>query len=152
VVAGASHPPATYQFKRAGMVELVDLPKSKIPSVSAGLWFTAAYIKQHRDVVQSIVNAVVEALHREKTDRAYAESEISEHLGVKDKPVLDFTYDFYINEVLSDEPMPEAAQIQGDIDALVASNPKVKNLDVGSMLDQSFVKNAITANAKSSPQ
>jgi NitT/TauT family transport system substrate-binding protein len=152
VAAGASHPPATYQFKQAGMVELVDLPKSKIPSVSAGLWFTQAYIQSHHDVVQAIVDALVEALHREKTDRAYAESEISAHLGVKDKPVLDFTYDFYINEILADEPMPEAAQIQGDIDALVASNPKVKNLDAGSMLDQSFVKKATTTNGKTSPQ
>lgn len=151
VVAGASHPPATFQFKRAGMVELVDLPKSKIPSVSAGLWLTQDYIRAHRDVVQAIVDAVVEALHREKTDRAYAESEISAHLGVKDKAELDFTYDFYLNEVLADEPMPEAAQIQGDIDALIASNPKVKNLDAAGMLDQSFVKNASAAKNKTSP-
>jgi NitT/TauT family transport system substrate-binding protein len=148
VVAAASHPPATYRFKRAGMVELVDLPKSKIPSVSAGLWVTPDYIQAHRDIVQNIVDAVVEALHREKTDRAYAEQEITAHLGVKDKDELDFTYDFYVNEILSDEPMPDASQIQGDLDAIVASNPKVKNLDIATMFDQSFVRNATAANAK----
>ncbi|HTV37403.1 MAG TPA: ABC transporter substrate-binding protein [Xanthobacteraceae bacterium] len=142
VVAAASHPPATYKFKQAGLVELVDLPKSKIPSVSAGLWVTEAYIQAHRDIVQAIVDAVVEAFHRERSDRAYAESEITAHLGVKDKAALDFTYDFYVNEILPEEPMPEAAQIQGDIDALIVSNPKVKNLDAAKMLDQSFVKKA----------
>lgn len=152
VVAAASHPPATYQFKRAGMVELVDLPKSKIPSVSAGLWVTQAYIQAHRDVVQNIVDAVVEALHREKSDRAYAEEEIGAHLGVKDKGELDFTYDFYVNEILAAEPMPDVAQIKGDIDALVASNPKVKNIDPASMLDQSFVKKAVAASGKMPPQ
>lgn len=151
VVAAASHPPATYQFARAGMIDLVDLPKSKIPSVSAGLWVTQAYIQAHRDVVQSIVDAVVEALHREKSDRAYAEDEISAHLGVKDKGELDFTYEFYLNEILADEPVPDAAQIKGDVDALVASNPKVKNLDIASMLDQSFVRNATASIAKTSP-
>jgi NitT/TauT family transport system substrate-binding protein len=148
VVAAASHPPATYQFKRAGIVELVDLPKSKIPSVSAGLWFTQAYIQAHPDIVQAIVDALVEALHREKTDRAYAEAEMSAHLGIKDPAELDFTYDFYVNEILADEPMPDAAQIKGDIDAIVASNPKVKNVDPAAMLDQTFVKRAIAANAK----
>jgi NitT/TauT family transport system substrate-binding protein len=148
VVAAASHPPATYQFKRAGIVELVDLPKSKIPSVSAGLWFTQAYIQAHPDIVQAIVDALVEALHREKTDRAYAEAEMTAHLGIKDPVELDFTYDFYINEILAEDPMPNAAQIQGDIDAIVASNPKVKNLDPAAMLDQTFVKRAIAANAK----
>ncbi len=147
-MAAASHPPATYQFKRAGMVELVDLPKSKIPSVSAGLWFTQAYIQAHPDIVQAIVDALVEALHREKTDRAYAEAEMTAHLGVKDPAELDFTYDFYINEILAEDPMPDAAQIQGDIDAIVVSNPKVKNLDPAAMLDQTFVKRAIAANAK----
>lgn len=152
VVAASSHPPATYRFKQAGMVELVDLPKSKVPSVSAGLWVTEAYIQAHRDTVQAIVDALVEAFHREKSDRAYAESEIAAHLGVKDKAALDFTYDFYMNEVLPDEPMPEAAQIQGDIDALIASNPKVKSLDAAKMLDQSFVKKASAANAKAPAQ
>lgn len=148
VVAAASHPPATYQFQRAGMVDLVDLPKSKIPSVSAGLWTTDSYIQAHRDVVQHIVDAVVEALHREKSDRTYAEQEISSHLGVKDKGALDFTYDFYVNEILAPEPMPEAAEIKGDVDALAASNPKVKNLDIASMFDQSFVKAAAKEAAK----
>jgi NitT/TauT family transport system substrate-binding protein len=142
VAAAASHPPATYRFKQAGMVELVDLPKSKIPSVSAGLWVTDSYLQAHHDIVQNIVGAVVEALHREKSDRAYAEAEISKYLGVKDKAELDYTYDFYINEILAPEPTPNVAQIKGDVDALIASNPKVKNIDPASMLDQSFVQNA----------
>jgi NitT/TauT family transport system substrate-binding protein len=142
VVAAASHPPATYKFKRAGLVELVDLPKDKIPSVSAGLWVTQSYLDAHRDAVQSLIDAIVEAIHREKSDRAYAESEISKHLGVKDKAELDFTYDFYVNEVLAPEPMPEVVQVKGDIAALIETNPKVKTLDPATMIDQSFVKNA----------
>jgi NitT/TauT family transport system substrate-binding protein len=147
VVAAASHPPATYQFKRAGMVDLVDLAKDKIPSVSAGLWVTQSYLDGHRDVVANVVDAVVEALHREKSDRTYAESEISKHLGIKDKGELDFTYDFYVNEILAGEPMPNVAQIKGDVDALIPSNPKVKTIDIAGMVDQSFVENAVKRQA-----
>lgn len=142
VVAAASHPPATYKFKQAGFVNLVDLAKKNIPSVSAGIWVTQSYMQANRDVVQNVVDAVTEALKREKSDRAYAESEISEHLGVKNKDELDFTYNFYVNEVLTAGPMPEAAQIKSNVDALAASNPKVKTVDVASMVDQTFVKNA----------
>ncbi len=60
--------------------------------MSAGLWVTQSYLDTHRDGVQNVINAVVEALHREKSDRDYAESEITKHLGVKDKGELDFTY------------------------------------------------------------
>jgi len=147
VAAAASHPPATYQFKRAGMVDLVDLAKDKIPSVSAGLWVTQSYLDGHRDVVANVVDAVVEALHREKSDRAYAESEIKKHLGITDKDELDFTYDYYVNELLAPEPMPDVAQIKGDVDALIASNPKVKTIDMAGMIDRSLVEQAVKRQA-----
>lgn len=142
VAAAASHPPVTYKFKQAGLVDLVDLAKQHLPSVSAGIWFTDSYIKQHPDVVQGVVDAMLQTLNREKADRAFVESEITKHLNVKDKAELDFTYDFYANEVLTPGPMPQADQIQANIDALSAQNPKVKTLNAADMIDQSFVKNA----------
>lgn len=142
IAAGASHPPATYKFKQAGLVELVDLPKQKIPSVSDGLWVDDSYIQQHRDVLQNVVDALVDGYMREKSDRDYAESVITKYLGVKDKAQLDFTYDFYVNGVLAPGVMPQAAQVQANVDSLSSSNPKVKTLDAASMIDQSFVKKA----------
>jgi NitT/TauT family transport system substrate-binding protein len=142
IVAGASHPPATYKFKQAGLVDLVDLAKKNIPSVSAGIWFTQSYLDAHKELAQNLVEAIVEAFNREKSDRAYAESEITKHLGVKDKDELDFTYDFYVNEVLGPGLMPRTAQIEANIQPLEATNPKVKSLDASTMIDQSFVKNA----------
>jgi NitT/TauT family transport system substrate-binding protein len=142
VAAAASHPPPTYKFQKAGLIDLVDLAKKSLPSVSAGVWFTQSYIDAHPDVVQGVVDSVLEALKREKSDKAYAESEISKHLGVKDQAALDFTYDFYIKEVLFPGPMPQVEQVQANIDAMEESNPKVKTVDAAAMVDQSFVKKA----------
>jgi NitT/TauT family transport system substrate-binding protein len=142
IVAAASHPPATYKFQRAGLVDLVDLAKKNIPSINAGIWTNQPFIQTHRDVVQNVADAIVEAIRREKTDRAFAESEISKYLGVKDKGELDFTYGFYVNEVLAAGPIPQVAQIQSNIDAMAAKNPKVKTIDAATMVDQSFVTQA----------
>ncbi len=144
VAAALSHPPATYKFQRAGLVDLVDMTQDHIPSVNAGIWATQSYIDAHRDVVQGVVDAIVEALKREKSDRAFAEAEMTKFFGVKDKGELDFTYDFYVNHVLAPKPLPEAAQLQSNIDALASSNSKVKGLDPAEMVDQSFVKAAET--------
>jgi NitT/TauT family transport system substrate-binding protein len=145
VAAALSHPPATYQFQRAGLVDLVDMAKSRIPSVNAGIWVTQSYIDTHREVVQNVVDALVQGFQREKSDRAFAESEYTKYLGVKDKGELDFTYDFYVNEVLAPTPMPQAAEIQSNIEALAPSNPKVKNLNAAAVIDQSFVATAVKA-------
>lgn len=85
VAAASSHPPATYKFKQAGLVDLVDLAAKSLPSVSAGVWFNELYVKAHPDVVQGVVDSVLEALKREKTDKAYAESEISKYFKIKDQ-------------------------------------------------------------------
>lgn len=149
IAAGASHPPATYKFKQAGLVELVDLPKQKIPSVSDGLWVDESYIQAHRDIVQNVVDALVEAFEREKSDRDYAESVITKELGIKDKAQLDFTYDFYVKDVLAPGVMPQTDQVQANIDSLSGSNPKVKTVNAAALVDQTFVKNAQSAVKKS---
>lgn len=141
VVAAASHPPATYQFERAGLLDLVDLAKKKIPSVSAGVWVRQSLLEQDRNVVQKVVGSVVEAIQREKTDRAFAEGIMRQYLGVKDQAELDFTYDFYTKEAVPAEPTPQVAQIESNIKALSASNAKVATVDSAAMIDQSFVKN-----------
>jgi len=59
-----------------------------------------------------------------------------------DQAELDFTYDFYVNEAIPADPAPAAAQIESNIKALSASNPRLASVDAGSMIDTSFVKNA----------
>jgi len=142
VAMSAGHPPASYKFKQAGLIDLVDLAQKHLPSVGSGVWFTDSYIKMHPNVVQGVVDAALQALNDEKANRAFAESEIARHFNVKDKAELDYTYDFYSKEILGPGPMPQAAELQADINALAASNPKVKTIDAAAMIDQSFVKNA----------
>jgi ABC-type nitrate/sulfonate/bicarbonate transport system substrate-binding protein len=118
------------------------LPKKQIPSVSDGIWISQSYIQAHRDLVQKVIDAIVEGSRREKSDRNFAETEITKYLGVKDKAQLDFTYGFYVNEVLSAGETPQVAQVRSNIEAMAMSNPKVKALDAAQMIDQSFVTQA----------
>ena len=142
VAAAASHAPATYQFQRKGFVDLVDLAKKRIPSVNAGLLIPASWLGAHKDTVQRVVEAVMEGIHREQADRAYVESEMQKHMGVKDKAIQDFTYDFYVKEVIRSVPMPEVEQVESAKKALSATNPKVKTVDIAAMVDQNFVRKA----------
>ncbi len=148
IAAGSSHPPATYEFKQHNLTEMVDLAAKRIANVNTGLMTGDAYIASHRAVVQNVVDAIVEALHREKTDQAFTESEITSHMGVKDKAVLDFTYAFYANEVAPSVPSPQVEQLQAAKQALGVTNAKVRAVDVSSMIDQSFVKQAVAQGAK----
>jgi hypothetical protein len=52
----------------------------------------------------------------------------------------DFTEDFYFNEVMAAEPVPEAAQIAGDLTYSPPAIPRSRPVNPAEMLNQSFVK------------
>jgi NitT/TauT family transport system substrate-binding protein len=141
IVAAASHPPATYYFKQHGLVDMVDLAKKRIPTMIAGLVATDSYIKEHPKIAGAVVDAFVEATHREKTDEAFAEKEMRKYMHISQQAVLDFTYDFYASEA-APSPMPMASELKVAREALSISDPKVKNVDLASLIDQSFVNAA----------
>lgn len=142
IVAAASHPPGTYRYKQAGFVELVDLAQKRIPNINTGLLAKDTYIQANPKIVGAVVTSIIEALHREKSDKVYAESELRKHMGIKDQAVLDFTYDFYANEVAPTLPMPTVSELAVAKQALSVTNPKVKKVDLASLIDPSFVKAA----------
>jgi NitT/TauT family transport system substrate-binding protein len=151
IAAAASHPPATYRFKQRGFVDLVDLAQKRIPNVNTGLVAIDSYIQANPEIVAAVVKAIIEAFHREKADKAYAESELREHMGIKDQAVLDFTYDYYANEVAPIVPTPLASQLESAKQALAANNPKANVVDLNAMVDPSFVK-AAAAQLQITPQ
>jgi NitT/TauT family transport system substrate-binding protein len=151
IAAAVSHAPATYQFQKNGLVDLVDLAKKKMPSINAGMLLTDTYVAAHPGVVQAAVDAVTEGIAREMSDRAFADAEMAKYIGVKDKPVADFTYDYYVGEVVHAVPLPEATQLAAAKAVLGAKNPKVRSVDLAAMIDQRFVRDERNKAAAQAP-
>src|SRR5487761_1674751 len=138
--AAAAHARALLEL--VGLADFAhSFPHKRIPSLIAGLVVQDSYIKAHPKIVQAAVNATVEAIHRERTDKAFAQKEIRKYMHVTQQAVLDFTYDFYANEA-APLAMPKASELTVARDALSVTDPKVKNLDLSSLIDQSFVREA----------
>ncbi|HTV35987.1 MAG TPA: ABC transporter substrate-binding protein [Xanthobacteraceae bacterium] len=142
IVAAASHPPATYRYQQQGFVDMVDLAQKRIPNVNTGLLVLDSYIQAKPEIVTAVVEAITEGFRREKADKAYAENEMRQHMGIKDQDVLDFTYNFYANEVAPTVPLPDASQLEVAKQALSATNAKLKTVDPSLLIDQSFAKAA----------
>ena len=134
-----SHPPATTKIEAAGFHSLVDLAKQNIPTSNVGIAATNAYLKGHGDQVRSFLKALLQGIKREKSDKAYAEKVLSEHLKVTDQKSLDETYEYYAHEVLPDVPTPTTEQLQTSKVALEPTLPAVKNLDVSTLVNASYL-------------
>jgi NitT/TauT family transport system substrate-binding protein len=140
--AAMSHPPATTKLIQAGYHSILDLAKQKIPTSNVGIAATDSYVSGHKKQVQSFIDALLQAIKREKSDKKYAISELQKHLDVSDKAALESTYSFYAGEVLPDVPLPTTAQLATSQQALAADQPKVRDLNLADLIDDSFVKAA----------
>jgi NitT/TauT family transport system substrate-binding protein len=137
--AAMSHPPATANIEAAGYHSIVDLAKQKIPTSNVGIAATQSWLSSNGNSARKFLAAVQQGIKREKSDKAYAEQEMRAHLKVTDQQALDETYQYYAQEVLPDVPTPTAAQLQTSKDSLVATLPAVKQLDVKSLVDASYL-------------
>ncbi|WP_375490000.1 ABC transporter substrate-binding protein [uncultured Jatrophihabitans sp.] len=140
--AAMTHPPATTKLDSLGYHSVLDLAKQKIPTSNVGIAATKAYVSGHKKQVQDFIDAIMEAIKREKSDKAYSITELQKHLQVSDQKALAATYDYYTQEVLPDVPTPTVAQLATSQQVLAASRPEVSKLDLSSIVDASFVKAA----------
>ena len=136
--AAMSHPPTTTQLEAAGYHSMLDLASQNIPTSNVGVAATDTYVQSHGDQIRKFMTAVQQAIKREKTDEPYATSVLSKHLNVTDPKALHETWAYY-TKVLPDVPTPTVDQLQTSVTELAATNPAVKNLDLKTLVDASFV-------------
>jgi len=136
--AALSHPPTTTQLEAEGFHSMLDLATQNIPTSNVGIAATDAYVQTHGDQIRRFMTAVQQAIKREKTGEPYAVSVLSKHLKVTDPKALHDTWAYY-TKVLPDVPTPTVEQLQTSVDQLAPTNPAVKNLDLNTLIDASFV-------------
>jgi NitT/TauT family transport system substrate-binding protein len=145
VTAALSHPPASVVFDQGKFVQVADLTKQPTPAAEDGIAVTKSYLDAHQAVAQKVCNALVAAIRREKSDKAYTEKEIAKFLNVHDQKSLDATYQFYAEEVLPSNPVPAVNQFTASLQTLAKTTPSVSKIDLNSLVDAQFVQKATGA-------
>ena len=143
--AGPGHPPDTVKLLAAGFKVIVDLAADKIPATDNCTVVLKSYAVANPKVVQAYIDAEVEAIAAAKKDRAKTISVLAKLLkldATKDADALAQTYVFYVSEIMPLYPHPGADAFKYTRDALVAANPKVKDLDVAKAIDDTYVADA----------
>jgi len=102
------------------------------------------YLNAHRDLAQRYVDSLVQAVVKAKQDKAFTLQVLRKYQKVDDERLLEGTYDFYFGkEYIAGQPYLTVDQLKADLDDVASTNPKAASLDLNSLVDASFVKNAI---------
>ncbi len=142
VQAGVDDPPGTGKLEAKGLHALYDLAALKLPTANNVIAAQRAWVKDHRDIVQRYIDSIVQAGAIAKKDRAQTVSVMKKYFKSDDEKELGKAADFFTKEVLPSLPYPQPEQFVDAKAVLGAKNAKVRNFDVASILDSSFVKSA----------
>lgn len=142
VQAGMDDPPGTGKLEARGLHSLYDLAALKLPTANNVIAAQRAWVRDHRDIAQRYVDSIVQATAMAKKDRAQTISVMKKYFKLDDEKELGTAADFFTREVMPSLPYPQPEQFADAKAVLGARNEKVRNFDVASILDSSFVKNA----------
>src|SRR5215470_7574317 len=137
--AGFASPPNSSRAKRLGMRELFDIDTLGIELQQTCITVTTKYLREHRPLVKSFVQAYAEGLHRFATDRDFSVQVMKKYLRVDEKEMLADAYDFYAPR-LQKIPYPTIKGIRFILDTMAESQPRARNVAPESFVDLSLLQ------------
>jgi NitT/TauT family transport system substrate-binding protein len=145
--AGPGHPPDTVKLLGAGFKVIYDLASEKIPATDNCTIALKSWAEKNPQTVQAYVDAEIEAIAIAKKDKAKTLPILAKLLKLDpskpdDALALSQTYDYYVGTIFPTYPYPTAATFTATRDVLVATNSKVKDLDVTRVIEGKYVADA----------
>jgi ABC-type nitrate/sulfonate/bicarbonate transport system substrate-binding protein len=112
-----------YRAKKAGLHTLLDYSTIGLDYQHSGIGATESFIEKHRELTMNFLKALIEGIHRMKTDRDFALKVIERHLRTNDPETLKIAYDYNVPTV-PDMPYVNLKGIKFLLDYIAESNPK----------------------------
>lgn len=140
--ASVSKPPESMQLVARNFRVLLDLAQAKLPASTVCVVARKSWVAAHKDVAQRYIDSIVEAIAREKKDKAYTVQVLAKYTQSNDTAANQASYDLYAKEVVESYPHPRSEQFADAQAILGKSNQKVASVDLTKLYDASFVKSA----------
>ena len=140
VDGGLLSSPLHLRAGKLGFSLLADLSAIGVDYQGAGVVTTKSYVRDNPETIRRYLRAYVEGLHRLKTDKAFSMKVIGKYSRISEADALEETYQHYAVKVMPRVPYPTTKGIQMVLDEMRSRNPKAKNLQPGSFVDVTTLK------------
>ena len=136
--AGLISPPTTFRGRKAGLRELVNLPREGPEFASVAIGCTRPYIKANEEIVRRVVRSYAEAVYRFKTSKEVGLKVLRKYTRVNDPEILDATYTEYLDYIES-VPYVSRKGIEIILGELAEKEPKARQARPEDFLDARFL-------------
>jgi ABC-type nitrate/sulfonate/bicarbonate transport system substrate-binding protein len=143
IQGGVAQPPDQLALEDKGFHVVYDLAQQKLPAANTAVVVQRTWLNANRDVAQRYVDSLVEAIARNRSDKAFATQVIRKYLKIEDQRAAETTYDFFVGQVTPQYPVSRPEQFEDALAQLSAGNEKVRGFEVSRIFDTSLVQSAM---------
>jgi ABC-type nitrate/sulfonate/bicarbonate transport system substrate-binding protein len=143
--AGLLTPPVDRVAIQAGFSELADIGALGIEYCTNGVGTTKAYLDKNHDVLVAILKAIVQGVHRFKTDQSFGEGVIETWTNTSDPKIVTASWKPFAAAYLQDKLYVTDAGIQTVLDELAATDPAARTADPKAFYDNSILQSLETS-------
>jgi NitT/TauT family transport system substrate-binding protein len=143
IQAAPANPPDAFILQRQGFRLLFDVSELGFASANATIVAQRSWVSQHRDLFQAWNDSIVEAIALAKRNPEVGLPALKRFLQSDDDELMRLTYDYWVYKILKQPPVVTSEDFVDLTDALAKNNPKIKDVDVRSMIDPTFIQNAV---------
>ncbi len=140
VDCGVLSPPITVQARQAGFKELVDMGKTGIEYAFNGVVTTRAYASKNPQLLEGVLKALIEGVHRFKTDTMFGKAVTAKWGKLTDQEQIDESYQLFAGRYLKEPPFPSDAGLRTVLDEVAQRDPKAQGALPSSFYDLSFLR------------
>ncbi len=137
---GVLSPPVTLLARNAGFRELVDVSTAGVEYVYNGIATSRNFAKQNPAVIENVLKAVIEGMHRFKTDAEFGKKVTADRTKLTDSAQVEETWRLFATKYLKEPPYLTDAGLKTVLDELVPNNAKAKDATSSSFYDNSYLK------------
>ena len=138
VQAAVLPPPFSTEAMRQGMVQLIDFNQSDIEFIGVGLTSTARFLSTHDEATRRVVRALVEGIWAFKGNREATLRAIEKYTRLKDRNLLEETYQSN-RKVIRLAPRTTEAAVRNVLEALADQNPKARGANPQDFYTNRFI-------------
>ncbi len=124
--------PATFEARKRGFKELVDITAMQIPFLSSGVGATKKKLAERPELPERYLRALAQAVSRIKADRDYTAQVMAKYSQIDDMELQGATVDVY-RDLYTVDPYPERAAVQNVLD--VEENPAARTAKPEDVVD-----------------
>ena len=140
IAGGVATAPDTTLLRQQGFTTLLDMAATGEQEMTSVVFGSAAWLRANDITTQAFVDAMIEAIHRVKTDRAFAEQVLAKYLKLQDPAALADAYDHFAGQPLARVPDPGVDAARKYLQAQATSDPRTAGARVEDFFDLHFIE------------